>query len=253
MPSESYDFKQLQHQFSNHIRTRGDAPAPDGIPEHRLSVYRALFYNNITGFLDGTFPVCSDVLGERWGELSDLFFRTHRCETPYFAEICQEFLRFLEQDYAGKDQDPAWLYELAHYEWLELSVDITVSDLPIFNPDGDVIDGVPVFAPATEAFLYQYPVHTISTDNATPEPVHTAIIVYRDADEDVRFVHTNPITLALLSLLKEQPLTGRQAVYGLLEAQGIAASEAAVQGGVSILSQWKAQGLILGTLTSSVE
>ncbi len=244
MPS---DFKQLQHQFAGHIRSRGADAAPDGIPEHRLKVYRELFFNNVKGFLDGTFPVCAEVMGEaRWEALGDLFFRTHRCETPYFAEICQEFLGFLEQGYDGQEQDPPWLYELAHYEWLELAVDIAVSELPAFDADGDVIDGVPVFAPATEAFLYQYPVHTISTENTDPEPEHTAIIVYRDADEDVRFVHTNPITLALLGLLQEQPLTGRQAVHALLEAQGIAASGAAVNGGLGILQQWQQQGLVLG-------
>ena len=247
MPS---DFKQLQHQFAGHIRTRGEESAPAGIPEHRLKVYRELFFNNVKGFLDGTFPVCAEVLGEeRWDFLADVFFRTHRCETPYFAEICQEFLGFLEQGYDGQEQDPDWLYELAHYEWLELAVDIAESEQPEFDPEGDVIDGIPVLAPATEAFLYQYPVHAISTENANPEPEHTSIIVYRDAEEDVRFVHTNPITLALLSLLKEQPLTGRQAVHALLEAQGIEANEAAVNGGLGILQQWQQQGLVLGAAT----
>ena len=58
-----------------------------------------------------------------------------------------------------------------------------------------------------------------------------------------------PITLALLSLLKEQPLTGRQAVHALLEAQGIEANEAAVNGGLGILQQWQQQGLVLGAAT----
>ena len=246
----SSDFKQIQHQFAGHIRTRGDAEAPAGIPEHRLEVYRELFFNNVKGFLDGTFPVCTEVLGaERWGALADAFFRNHRCETPYFAEICQEFLTFLEQGYESQELDPAWLYELAHYEWLELAVDIAESDQLECDPEGDVIDGIPVLAPATEAFLYQYPVHAISVDNPAPSQEPTAIIVYRGVDEEVRFIHTNPITLALLGLLKEQPLTGRQAVYALLEAQGMEPVEAAVNGGLAILQQWKQQGLVLGVAT----
>ncbi|MFK4752113.1 HvfC family RiPP maturation protein [Oceanobacter antarcticus] len=244
------DFESIQRQFANHLRSQGQQPAPEHLSEVRLAVYRELFFNNIKGFLDATFPVCAAWLGvQRWEQISRDFFRDHRCTTPYFAKISEEFLHFLEQDFQPQASDPVWFYELAHYEWLELAVDIATVAAPPCDLDGDVVEHIPVAAAACQGFVYQYPVHRIAAGSPSPSPQTTALIVYRDAQEQVRFVETNPLTLGLLALLVQNPdqLTGRQIVKALLDTQGLADSPVALEGGLHMLRQWHQQGVLVGS------
>ena len=65
-----------------------------------------------------------------WHALVRAFIDQHRCHTPYFLEISQEFVQFLMQDYRPLASDPPFLAELAHYEWVELALDIAQEVLP---------------------------------------------------------------------------------------------------------------------------
>ncbi|MCD8521569.1 MAG: putative DNA-binding domain-containing protein [Saccharospirillaceae bacterium] len=250
--SEKTDHLKLQYEFAAHLRNPQQVSAPQAIDERRLDIYRGLFFNNLKGFLDTTFPVCAEVLGEeRWQQLAREFFACYRSQSPYFLEIPREFLSFLETHYQPADTDPAYFYELAHYEWLELALDIAEVDngtlaalQPALTPQ-QLADGIPLLTLA-EGFLYQYPVHEISLQNRQPVPKPTALIVYRAADDAVRFIETNPFTLQLLALLKEQTLSGYDAVCMLLQQAGMTAGDAAIDGGMTILQQWAAQGLIAG-------
>ena len=240
----------LQREFAAHLRNPEVVAAPGSIDERRLSVYRELFFNNVKGFLDTTFPVCAEVLGEsRWQALARDFFANYRAQSPYFLEIPREFLTYLETHYQPDADDPEYFYELAHYEWLELALDIAVAadttGLKSELTEQNLAAGIPLVAVA-EGFLYQYPVHEISLQNKFPEAKATALIVYRAPDDQVRFIETNPFTLQLLALLKEQTLSGYDAVCTLLQQAGISVSEAAVAGGMAILQQWAGQGLITG-------
>jgi len=244
-------FQDIQRQLAGHIRSRGQTKAPDGSEETRLKIYRELFYNNVKGFLDGGFPVCRSVLGEEhWQRLATAFFSQYQHQTPYFLEIAGAFLDFLNNHYEMTEGDPVWLCELAHYEWLELVVDVDPSSLPAgTDVEGDVLQNIPVPASACQGFLYQYPVHTIAPENSDPAPRETALVVFRDSEEQVRFVETNPFTLGLLGLVVANPdeLSGLQLVESLLRASGMALTDAAMAGGCQILQQWRQQGVLAGS------
>lgn len=248
--AEHNEHLKQQREFAAHLRNPEVVAAPGSIDERRLSVYRELFFNNIKGFLDTTFPVCAELLGDsRWHALARDFFASYRAQSPYFLEIPREFLTYLETHYQPEADDPDYFYELAHYEWLELAVDIAVADdasgLTSELSAENLAAGIPLLGVA-EGFLYQYPVHEISLQNTSPDAKATALIVYRAPDDQVRFIETNPFTLQLLALLKEQALSGYDAVCTLLQQAGISVSEAAVAGGMAILQQWAGQGLITG-------
>ena len=77
--------------------------------------------------------------------------------TPLFPEIAREFVDFLQARAGQSDCDPPFLAELAHYEWVELALQIseaTVDDLgreplgdPGSSPGQALLDGVPVLSP----------------------------------------------------------------------------------------------------------
>jgi hypothetical protein len=106
-----------------------------------MAIYRELVFNNLESLLGGNFPVVREVLGdEHWALLVRGFFVHHRCTTPLFHELGQEFLTYLQRrgEAAG---DPPFLLELAHYEWVELALDIAEDgmDLAEVDPNGDLL------------------------------------------------------------------------------------------------------------------
>jgi hypothetical protein len=251
MASELPKFKRVQHAFANHIKSPAQVACPSDVDDRHMAIYRDLFFNNIMGFLSGGFPVLAEIIGEeRWQAIGRKFFSSHYNKTPYFLEISREFLSFLEHEYTPAADDPIYLLELAHYEWLELYVDVEPENTIVpFDRDGDVLSNVPVISPVVEGFLYQFPVHQISAKNSSPEPKSSALIVYRGRADEVGFVETNPFTLQLLPLLKEGGRTGIEVVNLLLQKNGLQGQKIVYDGGIQTLGKWQALGIIWGAVT----
>lgn len=239
---------QQQQQFAGFIRS-GEG-VQDGVPPARMAVYQSLFFNNIKGFADTTFPVCAAVLGEsEWLRLVRAFFHQHRSTTPYFLQISEEFLHWLPATHWAAEYP--WLTELAHYEWLELAVDTSAD--PSSYGDGDALTEIPVLAAGACGQLYQYPVHRIRADQSLPAVELTALIVFRDAQDAVRFIHCNTTTLSLLLLLQAAPRTGNEAIEQLLTELNLSQSETARQGARAIIHDWQKSGLIVGVRRNNDE
>jgi len=251
--SQQPDFIKIQQEFAGHIKNPVKTARPKDVDDRHMKIYRDLFFNNVMGFLGGAFPVLAEIIGEqRWTEIGRDFFSRHNSKTPYFLEISREFLAYLEHEFTAKKSDPAYLYELAHYEWLELYVDVE-PEAPSIEVDSkaDILASIAVLSPVVEGFLYQYPVHQVSLENSTPDPKQSALIVYRKRDDSVGFVESNPFTLQLLALLKQQELkqgeiTGEQLLLSLLQQTGLEGNDAAYQGGIEILKYWQELGIIIG-------
>jgi hypothetical protein len=143
------EFQRKQYEFAAHIRDPEKNAAPPGIEDRRLAIYRDLFFNNLQSLLGSTFPVLKKLSGkERWRELIREFMAHHQAQTPYFLEIPKEFLAFLEQEHTPQADDFPFLLELAHYEWVELALSVSAdsNDMTGIDPDGDLLDGVPVIS-----------------------------------------------------------------------------------------------------------
>lgn len=257
VPNSMPEFKRIQQAFANHIKSPEHVARPSDVDERHMAVYRDLFFKNIMSFLSGGFPVLAEIIGEeRWQVIGRAFFSSHYNKTPYFLEISREFLSFLEHEYTPTTEDPAYLYELAHYEWLELFVDVEPEEKVaeatrgkesaelVFDNNCNISSTTPWMSPVVEGFLYQYPVHQISAENPSVETKETALIVFRKRDDDVGFAESNPFTLQLLSLLKEGGRTGAEAVTLLLSQRGLEGHQAAYNGGIKTLEHWLALGII---------
>ena len=125
-------FIEVQQQFMDYIRDPS-LPLPEGIEPRRMKIYRELFFNNIAGFVSSAFPVLKSVYeDDQWQALVQQFFVSHDCKTPIFVEIAGEFLAFLQHEYQMTEDDPVFMLQLAHYEWLELCVAVA-PDTPQLN------------------------------------------------------------------------------------------------------------------------
>ena len=141
------------------------------------------------------------------------FFAHHTSSSPYFLEISQEFLDYLQSELETQPEDPQGLLELAHSEWGELArmVAEESTDLDMVDPNGDLLQGHPVLSPAAWPLAYQYPVHKMGPDYLPEAPPGqpTYLVVYRNRMDEVKFLEINPVTARLVNLLQENPeITG---------------------------------------------
>ncbi len=245
-----------QFQLAAHIRDPAHAPPPPGIEDRRLAIYRDLFYSSLQGLLAGNFPVIRKILGDAaWHALVRDFYRDHRCATPLFPELPREFIQYLQARAETPRGDPPWLIELAHYEWVELALDLSEAseaDAP-HDAQGDLLAGVPVLSPLAWPLAYAWPVHRLSPDFQPTEPTADAtfLLVQRDASYKVRFNELSPLSFRLLQRLSEQPdLCGRDQLLALAAEALAPDPDAFVALGHDMLRQFLATHVILGTRPS---
>ena len=104
--------------------------------------------------------------------------------------------------------DHPFMLELAHYEWVEMALAISVDEQP--KVDGQLIQEPLTteiaLSPLAWPLAYQYPVHLISSAFKPQCPPETAtfLLVYRNSDLDVNFIEMTPLTFRLLQLLQQQ-------------------------------------------------
>ena len=243
------EYQKQQQRFASHIRDPASHQAPAGIEDRRLRIYRDLFFNNIEGFIASGFPVFKSLFDQQqWHELIRAFIASHKAETPYFLEISEEFLSWLDNENLPVHQQKPFACELCHYEWVELA--LQVADMPqmAVSADSDMLAGRPVVSPLTWPLLYQWPVHLTGPDYQpqTPPEQPTCLIVYRNQDQEIGFIESNPATLRLLELLdKENPPTG-EAALRQLATEMQQPEDNVLAFGRELLEQLQDQGVILG-------
>ena len=250
---ETPGFIRKQYDFAAHIRDPQNNPPPQDVEDRRMAIYRELFYNNIQGFLTAGFPVIRQILSdERWHELVGQFISRHHCQTPLFAEIAQEFLGFLQDEHSGSEGDPPFLLELAHYEWVELALDIAEeepADTPL-DPNGDLLTEIPVFSPLAWNLTYRFPVHRIGPEFQPRDPGQgpSHLVVYRDRSDRVTFLEINEVTQRLIQLLKESPtMTGLEALRQVAHELSHPRPDTVMEAGRNLLEQLRRRHIILGT------
>ena len=250
-PNPQPDFIRLQYEFTSHIRSPDQNPAPVGIEDRRLNIYRELLYNNVEGFIANNFPVIRKILTDaNWHAMLRDYFATHQARTPLFPKMAQEFLRYLETERDPKD-DPPFIAELAHYEWVEAGLMVDARDIADVEveADGDLRAGVPVLSPLAWPLSYRFPVHRIGPDylpSEVPEQP-TYLVVYRDRSDAVGFMELNPVSARLLELVGGQSRrSGKVLLEEIARELGHAEPDEVVASGLEILERLRARDVILG-------
>ena len=223
-----------QRAFAARIRQPAEQPLLEGVPAERMAVYEALFFNNIEGFISGAFPVLHRLIeANRWQRLVRSFIAEHQSRTPYFLEISQEFLAWLQQGYVAEAGDPPFILELAHYEWVELALDVSEAELPAQG-----------WSPLAWPLAYQWPVQRISADFQPSEPPAepTCLLVWRDGQDKVRFMQISPFAYQLAARLQAGEAS-EPALLELAQQYGLNADNAYFNNAKTLLEEWHKQGI----------
>ena len=254
--AERPEFQEKQYAFAAHIRDPEHVPAPEGIEDRRMAIYRQLFFNNIRNLLTNLFPVLKKLLTtQKWNALVRQFMRRHQAQTPYFLQLPQEFLDFLQNEYKLRDDDFPFLVELAHYEHIELALRISEesNDVEGIDPEGDLLRNIPIKSVLTWVYAYQYPVHRISSEflPEQPEAQPVYLAVYRRSNDKVGFLELNSMTAQLLEAIatNEARDTGDALLRALAKQIDYPDVDALIQHGVAALEEMRQLEILTGTRT----
>lgn len=250
-------FKKAQYAFSAHIRDPESNPRPDDVEERRMKIYNELFFNNVEDFISNTYPVLKAIMSEKdWQKMMRDYFKSHLSHTPLFPEMPREFLKYLENERNNPD-DPPFITELAHYEWVELALMTSDLDQDInwdnIDKDGDLLNGQVILSPLAWPLTYQYPVQQISTDfiPESPSEQENYILVYRDANDVVRFMELNPVTAHLIQMINnDNKLTTLQILEKIAKQMNHPDPNIIIEGGFQIIQDLKNRDIILGVKMS---
>lgn len=214
-----------------------------------MAIYQGLVYRNIESFIARGFPVLRAITpDERWHPLVRDFIREHSCLSPYFLDIGQEFLAYLENERGDRHNDPPFLLELAHYEWVELALDIAADVLPDVSSAGtDYLVQRYRLSPLAWSLSYRYPVHRICGDFLpTQSPASpTFLVVYRNRDDLVQFLEINAVTARVLQLLQEGEYSGDEIVSSLAVEMGRGDLQALAAATADLLEKLQRLSIIL--------
>jgi hypothetical protein len=241
---------QQQQALTRYLRDPEHQLPPANMNAARVNVYRDLVFNNVSQLLSGTFPVLIRIIGEqRWRLLVRGFLRDWRAQTPRFGEIAETFLDYLatQPQVLREGQWPAFLLELAHYEWVEMV--LQQSDAQALPPsDPALLLERPLQISALAwPLAYVWPVHELDPDNqpVTPPDQPTFLLVRRTADWCVKFAELSPLAWRLLQRITEfAPMTGREQLQALAQEAGQPASNSFMDNGLVLLRQMHEEQVI---------
>ena len=173
---------------------------------------------------------------EDWQRFIRGFMRHHQAQTPYFLQLPEEFLEYLQNEFEPLESDYPFLVELAHYEYAELALSVSEdeTDMADVDPDGDLLRGVPVKSALAWAYAYHYPVHRISPDFLPTE--------------SVGFLELNAVTAALLDAIEnnDQQLSGEALLRQLAVTINYPDTDALVQHGAAALREMRERDILAG-------
>jgi hypothetical protein len=241
-------------QFALTRALRDPAQAgPANIEPRRLKVYQDLLYNNLHSLLSAQFPVIAGLRGKPWwdAQVHD-FFREHRARTPLFPELGREFIAWLSTlEQQGRLSLP-FLRELAHYEWAELA--LAISDAAIdttrIDPQGNLLDGVPVLSPLAWPLAYRFAVDRIRPEFQPTEPLSepSFFLLHRGSDFKVRFSRIDALTFALMTQLQAtNQQTGRWHLECLAGQSKFSDAASFIAAGSALLDRLRERQIVLGT------
>jgi len=239
-----------QQALTRYLRDPEHEAPPADMNAARVNVYRDLVFNNVSQLLGSTFPVLIRIIGqERWRMLIRGFLRDYRAQTPKFGEIAEEFVGYLASEPAvlSKGDWPAFLVELAHYEWVEMVLQQSDAEaLPVSDPVQLLEQPLQVSALAWP-LAYTWPVQILSPDHqpSTPPAQPTLLLVRRAVDFSVKFSELSPLAWRLLQRIEEFPLlNGREQLQGLALEAGLPETVSFMDSGLALLQQLHEDGVI---------
>jgi len=239
------DFRQFQFALARHLRDPLSAPVPQGIDPVQASACTHDMVAHLCDVLAPAFPITQALLGEEmWEHAVRLFLKDAPNHTPWSSTTQRAFMEHVCES-PDMQRLPAWLQDLAHFEWLQNAVSTTPVIWPTFDAEGDVMHHAVVLNPTHVEAAYEWPVHSIDTDHNPDDMQSTYVSMLRDDHDELHVFESSVFRGQLLSLLREGQ-TGTQALMVLAHWLSHPMPDALVNEGAELMAQLQREGVVLG-------
>lgn len=196
-------FQLTQLAFAEYLR-RADASEPRS---RNQEIYRESVFKNINQCIADVLPRTRRLVGDsQWESMVREFIQLRRSRTPYFSEICQEFLAYLMQIRTPLPTDPPFTNELAHFEWIQFALYIADAELPERQSKPPPTEkSLWKASPILVGLTYLHPVHIIDENYFPASGLNdpTYLLAYRGNDDEVAVLETDNLGLRVIQLLQE--------------------------------------------------
>jgi hypothetical protein len=214
----------------------------------RLQVYRRHVRRSLTRAVRLEIPRVAARLGGAFDGWVDRWLDEEAPRSPYFRDVAFELVAWAAPQWAADSSVPAYLGDLARHELAYFEV-ACAPEAVAADAAGEIsLDRGVRCSASARICRYEHAVHRLDAAldaRDVPERTPTALLAYRDADHDVRFMELTPLAAAILErLLRGEPLG--QGVVGACAALGFAVDAAVTGSTAALLDDLIARGAILG-------
>ena len=210
----SESLKQLQNAFSHAARGHTETQS-SAFDKRRLSIYQELLLNNLSEVISPCFPVLLSILPDNtWWSLLKDFLKHYRVTTPVFHELPFFMVEYLKSHPVA---DYPFAYELAHYEWIELEVELSeLQKTQEATGAVSLLEQAWQLSNTARLLEYNYEVDKISPDYQPQKEVKTYLVVYQ-MEGEVEFLKLNELSFQLLSMMLHEVMSAREIIRLLCE------------------------------------
>lgn len=225
-----------------------DLDAMAAIDARRILLYRKLVRRGVASAARIQIPRTVARLGPAFDAYLARFFAEEPPRSHYLRDIPFELVAWAAPRWAEDESLPPFLADLARHELVafEVAGDAGAPRIPTGQPLD--LDRRVRFSSAVKLVRYGFAVHKLDArEEARDEPARepTALLAYRDAEHDVRYLELTPAAAAILErLLAGETL--RAAVVGGSGALGIPLDAAVLEGTARLLADLAERGVMLG-------
>jgi hypothetical protein len=225
-----------------------DLEAMARLEDRRILLYRKLVRRGLRAAIRVEIPRSAARLGPAFDAYVARYFEEELPRSRYLRDVAFEFVAWAAPRWASDEAVPSYLADLARHELI--AFEVACDPEPPRAPTGLPLDlERPVaFIAAARLARYQHAVHKLDADESArdaPAREPTAMLVYRDADHEVRYLDLTPLAAAILDrLLGGAPL--RDAVLGGCAELGAAVDAPVLEGTARLLSDLGDRGVMLG-------
>jgi len=170
-----------------------DRRAFEGLGARRLFLYRTLVRRNLENAIREEVPRTAERLGPRFGTEIDRFFTEEMPRSHYLRDVAFEWVEWAGPRWQTDETLPPFLSDLARHELSAFEVAGADAGPPPPAEPELRLDRPVVLDPALRVCRYGFPVHRLRDEDAALAPELTTLLVYRDAEHDVRYLELTPL------------------------------------------------------------
>lgn len=241
----------IQARFTRYLRDPISVPIPPDLPAERMQIYQDLVFGNLDSLLASNFPVLQRIITpHHWESLIRGFLRDYRATTPHFPLLPQEFLSYLQDLYQSDDsifERYPFIWELAHYEWVELDVQIAETPEPPEVKAATQANDTLELNVSARILAYEWPVHQIGSDFMSTERPQTPtfLAVFQNAEADCEFMSLTPLAALLLENIEHHAACSLADHVAILAKQhGTLSPQSLFDDTVSLVNRMRTKGLV---------